>query len=185
MLITEFQTLTGFFPTEDLYRTIEKYYYDFDGDKVDFCKAYVDNTDGIAEQIRIKTDIDRRLRAHNMVVEIRRLTEELEREQEWKPFEDSTNVQQADYDELKASGKVWDDEEARTWIADVFGFDPEKIKIRHSVNVYEVNRHRMCRIVGEAERLPLYEASDWNYVRFDCGPVSYELSNGMLQFFRD
>lgn len=185
MLITEFQNLTGFYPTEDLYRTIEEFYYEFDGDKLAFCKAYVDNTDGLAAQIRIKTDIDRRLRAHNMIVEINRLNEELEREQEWKPFEDSTNVQQADYDKLKAFGKVWDDEEVRTWIADVFGFDPEKIKIRHSVNIYEVNRHDVCRIVGEAERLPLYEATDWNYARFDCGPISYELDNGMLRFFRD
>lgn len=185
MLITEFQNLTGFYPTEDLYRTIEEFYYEFDGDKLAFCKAYVDNTDGLAEQIRIKTDINRRLRAHNMAVEINKLNKELEREQEWKAFEDSANVQQKDYNELKAFGKIWEDEEAKAWIADVFGFNPEKIKIIHSVNLYEVNRHNICRVVGEAERLPLYEATDWNYVRFDCGPISYELDNGMLRFFRD
>ena len=41
MMIHEFEKLTGFHPTADLYKAIEHAYMEFDGDKVEFCKAYV------------------------------------------------------------------------------------------------------------------------------------------------
>lgn len=46
---------------------------------------------------------------------------------------------------------------------------------------YEVNRHRQLRKVGEIDRAPLYNATDWNYIRFDCGCMSYELHNDNLR----
>ena len=52
MMINEFEKLTGTYPTADLYAAIEAAYYEFDGDKVAFCKAYTANADGLAEQIR-------------------------------------------------------------------------------------------------------------------------------------
>lgn len=192
-MINEFEARTGIYPTTDLYRIIEEYYYEFDGDKDEFCKAYKENANGIAEEIRNKANIDSALfskkqaaEINSLTVEVEKLTKQLEREQEWTAYEDTENVQQSAYEKLRDSGctRVWDDEEAKQWIADDFGFVPEKIKIRHSVPVYEINRHRQLRKVGEVDRQPLYCASDWNYVRFDCGLLSYELDNGTLKFFR-
>ena len=51
MMMQEFETLTGFYPTADLYEEIEKAYYDFDGDKQAFCKAYKANKNGMADAI--------------------------------------------------------------------------------------------------------------------------------------
>ena len=53
--------------------------------------------------------------------------------------------------------------------------------IHHSVPVYEVNRHGRLRKVGEMDRPPLYNATDWNYIRFNCGCMSYELNNDNLR----
>lgn len=57
MMITEFEKLTGIFPTSDLYKAIEAVYYEYDGNKADFCKAYKENTDGIAEKIQRAADM--------------------------------------------------------------------------------------------------------------------------------
>ncbi len=43
MMISEFIERTGFQPTAEEYAKIEEAYYDFDGDKNDFCKAFVKN----------------------------------------------------------------------------------------------------------------------------------------------
>ena len=75
-------------------------------------------------------------------------------------------------------------DEAKDLLYQWFGFAREKIKIHHSVPQYEVNRHRMLRKVGEIERLPLYNATDWNYIRFDCGCMCYELQNDDLRPYR-
>lgn len=189
-MMKEFEARTGIHPTEDLYRMIEIFYYDFDGDKDEFCKAYKDNANGLADQIRNKTDIERRLNAHKMkeqidqqAAEIEKLTKQLERELEWKPYELRENVTQADYDHLKSAGDPWSDEEAKAWICDDFGFDPDKVTILHTVPVYEINRHGQLRKTGEADRSPLYCATDWNYVRFDCARMTYELFKGELRFF--
>ena len=41
MMMSEFIDRTGFEPTASEYERIEKAYYDFDGDKDAFCKAFV------------------------------------------------------------------------------------------------------------------------------------------------
>ena len=61
------------------------------------------------------------------------------------------------------------------------GFAKEKIKIHRTLPRYEVNRHRQLRKVGEIDRAPIYNATDWNYIRFDCGCMSYELYNDNLR----
>ncbi len=58
-----------------------------------------------------------------------------------------------------------------------------KIKIIRTVPICQINRHRQGRRIGEEERLPLYNATDWNYIRFDCGMMQYELYDGDLRFF--
>ena len=75
------------------------------------------------------------------------------------------------------------DEEAKAFIADECGFAPEKIHILHEVHTYEVNKHRRLRKSGTFDRTPMYESTDWNYVRFDCACFMYELVNGELRFY--
>ena len=99
--------------------------------------------------------------------------------------ESKFNVEQADYQELAscAGTERLTDEQAADLIVRELGFAQEKVKILHSVDQEEVNRHHRVRRVGEIERMPLYNASDWNYVRFDCAGRCYELFNGELRPF--
>lgn len=190
MMINEFTKLTGIYPTRDHYAAIEAAYYEFNGDKVAFCKAYKANTDGIAEKIQTAADTAAWKAEREHAAEITRkdiqidaLTRQLEREQEWKPYVDTNNYQQSRYDELRKAGRVMTDDEAKDLLYNEFGFAREKVTIYHSIPAYEVNRHRQLRKVGEIERLPLYEATDWNYIRFDCGCMTYELINDDLRPF--
>ena len=104
--------------------------------------------------------------------------------EKWVPFEDEHNVSQKSYDALLHSGssRELSDEEAIALVCEEFGFDPAKITIIHSVGVYEKETHtRRLRKIGETERKPLYDATDWNYIRFNCANWFYEMHNGELQ----
>ena len=70
-------------------------------------------------------------------------------------------------------------------IKDVGGMDSykKKLVIQKTVPVYQINRHHCLRKTGEAERRPAYNATDWNYIRFDCGAMSYELYNDSVKLF--
>ncbi len=120
-----------------------------------------------------------------LTAKIKRLEAELEREREWKPHESDRNVKQADYERLANGGgtTIMTDDQAKQLIAEEFGFIPARITILHSVDKEEIDRHRRCRKVGEFERLPCYNATDWNYIRFDCANGSYEMDNGQLSQF--
>lgn len=190
MMIQEFEKLSGIYPTAELYREIEAAYYHFPGGKESFCKAYRENADGIQERIQAAADkahYEQTSKAAQEIealkAQIQKLTEKLEREQEWKPYEDRENVEQADYDRLRndSSTEIMSDDEAKELLYDWFGFAPEKVEILHTVPVYEVNRHRELRKIGETDRTPCYNATDWNYIRFDCGMRSYELYNDDLR----
>lgn len=52
MMIQEFEQLTGIYTTMQMYGHIEKAYADFNGDKQEFCTAYKENRDGMAERIQ-------------------------------------------------------------------------------------------------------------------------------------
>ncbi len=190
MMREEFEKLTGFYPTAELYAQIEAAYTDFPGDKVAFCKAYKKNEDGLAEKIQrtvdmaqIKAQQKADKEAEATEKRIKELEDRLERELEWKPYEDTSNVQQADYDKLASQSDTerMSDEKAKDLLYEWYGFAKEKIKIHHTIPRYEVNRHRQLRKVGEIDRAPLYNATDWNYIRFDCGCMSYELQNDNLR----
>lgn len=114
------------------------------------------------------------------------LTEKLEREEEWKPYNDTLNVSEADYQKLatKPYTKILSDEEAAELIHREFGFDIDKIEIVRTVDVYEINRHNALRKVGELKREALYDATDWNYVRFNVCGWAYEMQDGNLRKFR-
>lgn len=39
------------------------------------------------------------------------------------------------------------------------------------------------RYENASEDAARYNATDWNYIRFDCGSMEYELDNGNLRFY--
>lgn len=192
MMREEFTQRTGFFPSTALYKVIEKHYTEYDGDKDAFCKAYKKNENGLAEKIQHEADMET-FKAQQEAEKAQRATEKqiedlekaLEREQEWRLYEDTSNVQQADYDKLASCSDTEEmsDEEAKALLYDWYGFAKEKIEILRSVPVYEVNRHGRLRKIGESNRSPLYNATDWNYIRFNCGCMCYELQNDNLRPF--
>lgn len=117
--------------------------------------------------------------------EIGRLRKQLEQEQEWKKYEIQENVPQSDYENLskQSDTSFLTDEEAKDLLYDWFGFAKEKTTIYRSIPTYEKNRHNQLRKTGTTDRRPAYNATDWNYIRFDCGGMSYELYNDDLRFF--
>lgn len=186
----EFEQRTGFLPSQSLYEIIEKHYMNFDGDKDAFCKAYKKNADGLASKIQHEADekdinvqIDAEKAVEGYKAQIAELEKVLEREQEWRLYEDVSNVQQADYTRLQAAGesRTLTDSEAKDLLYDWYGFAKEKIRIHRTIPQYEVNRHGQLRKVGEIDRAPIYNATDWNYIRFDCGCMCYELYDGNLR----
>ena len=197
MMISEFIELTGFEPSMEEYAEIEQQYYEFDGDKKAFCKHFIENG-GIQKVYDKRLATIQQLRSTMIETEkslmqtikekenrIARLEADLEREQEWQPFEDEHNVSQAAYEKMEAAGaRELSDEEAADMIAEEFGFDRSKIVIVHEVAKEEINRHRRCRKVGMIPRKALFEAWDWNYIIFNVkGNVThgYEMYNGELQ----
>lgn len=121
---------------------------------------------------------------------IEELTEKLDKELEWKPYEDNENVSQADYEKLAAGADTgrcshyMTDEEATRWICDEFDFDPAKITIVHEIDEYEVNRHWQLRKTGKKiDRRPVYCATDYHYIRFNASRWFYEIWNGQLRPF--
>lgn len=196
MMISEFIERTGFEPTASEYAKIEEAYYDFNGNKDEFCKAFVKNggekkiSKARAEEIaQLKSQLVEMEKQYKVEIEAREkqiseLNAELDRELEWKPCDGSgTNMTQERYEHLANCGQVMSDEKAKEFIADECGFDPEKIHILHEVNTYEVNKHRRLRVAGTFDRAPVYESSDWNYIRFDCACFMYEFVNGQLCFY--
>lgn len=191
MMIQEFETLTGLTVTPSEYDTIEQMYYEFDGDKRAFCKKFMEGN-RIVEVLRmVAADLEAQkfealsdLQLANE--KIKRLEAEIEREQEWQPYEDTHNVSQADYDTLANDHTTREltDEEAADMIASEFGFDRSKIVIVHEVVTYEINRHRQLRKTGTTPRKALFNAWDWNYIVFNIkGNVTmgWEMHDGELQ----
>ena len=196
MMYSEFTERTGFYPDANLYRTIEDAYYDFEGDKDEFCKAYKANEGGLAEQIaraacqraqnEIKKVEDKVLEIRDDLKEaeqkIKRLEAKLEREQEWTPWTDKDAVSDHDYVAGKAAAfqTFESDDEAKGWISSEFGFAESKIEIIHTKGVFEINRHGQLRKVEEVNRDPWYNATDWYYVLFQVCGIVYEAYNGSL-----
>ena len=121
---------------------------------------------------------EKKLKAVNDVLII--LQERLEKEEEWEAYI-GDEVTQEDYEKLKeACMEPLSKEKAVHYIADEFGFSPERVVILNSRRALEVNRHGKYRYTATEERLPYYYASDWNYVRFICCGLTYEAVNGDL-----
>lgn len=196
MMMSEFIERTGFEPSAEEYEKIEEQYYNFDGDKDAFCANWL-TQGGILrcckeralkiEQLNSKIlEIEHMSRMEDKKLQqrIADLEAQLDRELEWKPCTGSgTNMDQERYEQLASAGKVLSDQEATELIADECGFSLEKITIIHTTSSYEVNKYRQLRQAAEYDRKPVYESTDWNYVRFDCANFMYELVNGELEFY--
>ena len=201
MMREEFEQRTGFLPTLSLYSIIEKYYMNFDGDKDAFCKAYKKNADGIATMIQHEADMQEvnaqiaaEKAAKDYEARIAELEKALEREQEWKPYEDTHNITQEQYADLAESvpggaARYMTDAEALDWVCSEFGFDRSKVTILHEIDEYEVNRHHQLRRTGKKiDRRPVYCATDYHYIRFNVGRGTgwmWEAWNGQLRPFYD
>lgn len=203
MMMQEFTERTGFKPSYDEYKEIEKAYYDFNGNKDAFCKDWLKKGGvkkicdarlaKIEEMEKKLADAEQETERVTKKLEdrIHVLYQELEKEQEWKPAESSRNVSNRDYNRLAEDAKTgsgahyMSDEEAIQWISEEFGFAPEKISIIHEVNEYEVNRHGMTRKTGKMiDRRPVYCATDYYYIRFNVGRFNgwmWEAWNGEIR----
>ena len=205
MMLSEFVERTGFEPMPAEYAKIEEAYCGFNGDKDAFCKAFVAG-DGekkiyqarAAEIERLNgkiLDLDKTFQQSSAEYE-RRLAffqAELDRELEWKPYEFTQNIPQAEYAELakcvdSGSARYMTDDEALDWVCQEFGFDRSQVTILHEINEQEINRHNLCRASGrKIDRRPVYCATDYHYIRFNagCGAWQWEAWNGQLHPFYD
>lgn len=205
MMLSEFVERTGFEPMPAEYAKIEEAYCGFNGDKDAFCKAFVAG-DGekkiyqarAAEIDRLNgkiLDMDKTFQQSSAEYE-RRLAffqAELDRELEWKPYEFTQNIPQAEYAELakcvdSGSARYMTDDEALDWVCQEFGFDRSQVTILHEINEQEINRHNLCRASGrKIDRRPVYCATDYHYIRFNagCGAWQWEAWNGQLHPFYD
>lgn len=202
MLRSEFEILTGIYPSETLYSVIEEFYNESKLDKHEFCEKYKLNADGLAERIQeeaneleadrerqvsievreLKADFDKMRRERN------RLKDKLDRELDWKPAEHTgTNMKQADYQKLAESctAEILSDEEAVKHISELFGFMSDRIQILREVQTFEVNKYGRLRVKDTYQREPLYDATDWNYIRFDCAGNQWEIVNNELLPYED
>ena len=203
MMLSEFVERTGFEPMPAEYAKIEEAYCGFNGDKDAFCAAFVSG-DGEKKIYQARAaEIDR---LNGRILEMdkaakkdgeeyeRRLAffqAELDKEQEWKPYEDTHNVTQEQYADLAESvpggaARYMTDAEALDWVCSEFGFDRSKVTILHEVNEYEINRHRQLRRTGKKiDRRPVYCATDYHYIRFNVGRNWWECWNDQLRPFYD
>lgn len=198
MLISEFSELTGFYPPENLYRVIEESYMDYQGSKQDFCRDYLANKDGLAEAIAEKADLrarewhdryqtvceDQTEMSEKYERQIKDLKKQLEKEEEWRPWESERNVTESQYRKKLASGmKMLTEEEARKHIAGEFGFEEGRIEVVSQVAREERNRHGRVRTVGFLRRDPLWASTDDNYILFGVNGWRYEMLDGALRRF--
>lgn len=205
MMLSEFVERTGFEPMPAEYAKIEEAYCGFNGDKDAFCAAFVSG-DGEKKIYQARAaEIDR---LNGRILEMdkaakkdgeeyeRRLAffqAELDKEQEWKPYEDTHNVTQEQYADLAESvpggaARYMTDAEALDWICSEFGFDRSKVTILHEIDEYEVNRHHQLRRTGKKiDRRPIYCATDYHYIRFNVGRGAWqwEAWNGQIRPFYD
>ena len=205
MMLSEFVERTGFEPMPAEYAKIEEAYCNFNGDKDAFCKAFVDGggekkiyqarAAGIDRLNGKILEMDKTIQQSSAEYE-RRLAffqAELDRELEWKPYEFTQNIPQAEYAELakcvdSGSARYMTDDEALDWVCREFGFDRSQVTILHEIDEQEINRHDHCRASGrKIDRRPVYCATDYHYIRFNagCGAWQWEAWNGQIRPFYD
>lgn len=194
MMMSEFTQRTGVYPTPWEYEKIEEQYYAFDGTKDAFCADWVAKdgpTKLYAARAKYIEELESELselgKAHHTTVKrmadrIAELTAELDKELEWKDSDSAgTRFEQSRYEELSSAGRVLTDALAKSKVAECFGFAPEMVDIIYSVKAYQMDKHHRLREKETFERPPVYNATDWNYIRFNVRGWQYEMVNGQLR----
>lgn len=97
-----------------------------------------------------------------------------------------TNLDQDRYERLAHSAKPLSETEAKALINDEFGFEFSRIKLISEVDKWELDESsKKWKHKETYNRPPLYDATDWNYIRFDVNGYQYEFINGELYFYED
>lgn len=199
MLLEEFEERTGFYPSADMYDAIELAYSKYDGDKDTFCADYKANKNGLAESIQqeatlmagketltlIAISAKKDTRISELEKKVERLEAALEKAQGWKKCGNYSNMKDEQYLDLEKSGEPIPAEKAVELIHYEFGFAKEQIIILNEIPEYEKNNAGQLRKIGTVSRPPRYEATDWNYIRFDVNGWHYEMVDGDLCFFNE
>ncbi|EFE91210.1 hypothetical protein GCWU000341_02318 [Oribacterium sp. oral taxon 078 str. F0262] len=157
-MIEEFEARTGIYPSIETYRVIEEHYYQFDGNKDDFCKAFKENHDGIAQRIQRDANnrSQRRMRdfqadrsekekeVKDLKEEVERLKKALDHELEWHPYEMSGNVKQADYEHLRNTDdtRIMSDTEAKDLLYDWWRSGTSAALQRHRLELHPLRLRR-------------------------------------------
>lgn len=189
MLYSEFVNLTGTKVSIEEYDCIEQSYYDSGLDKAEFCKLWKTDAEcgRWAAELALRRKLDRmteELKAREK--KITELEEQLEREQDWKLSDRAgTHMSQDEYMKLHECGSSISEDTAKKIIEKEFGFQPDKIEIVPEVATYEVSRHYRLRRKDTYTREPIYNATDWNYIRFNVANLQYEMINGELEQYCD
>lgn len=197
MMINEFIERTGVEPTAEEYEQIEGAYYGFSGDKDAFCKNFLKNkgvekllrgrASKIEEMKKALDDLRKKSEEDKEAAnkEINSLKKQLDKELCWQPCDCGTVMDQDSYEKLAACRDTMflTEQEAKCLINKEFGFDKSQIEIINTVHTYEANKYHQMRVLNEYSRKALYNASDWNYVRFDCAGWQYEMVNASLRFY--
>ena len=187
MLKEEFIQRTGFNPSDEDYKVIEKEYYEFGGNKDQFCVDWLKNNgiqnlyDKATNRYKDAEQEVLNLRNHIETMEIR-----IDRMEKWHPAKDTgTNLEQKEYIKMRFSAEEDNKEykhaeDAIEKIHQLTGMDKDYIRLVDMVKSYEVGTSCRLRVSGEYIRQPIYLASDWNYFRFDCLGWQWEIVNGTL-----
>lgn len=193
MLMQEFTDMTGFEPTVEEFNQIEAEYYRFDGDKQAFCKAFVER--GGEKQVYARRaeyikELESQLmdqekeytaRLAELTAKNIHLQEELDRELDWQLTNSAgTKMYQEEYDDLLRHGEVLNCVQAVNIVCKEYGFARDRVEIKKEVSTYQENKRGELREKERMERDPVYSSTDWNYIRFDCAGLQYEMINGEL-----
>ena len=193
MLMQEFTDMTGFGPTVEEFREIESEYYRFNGDKQAFCKAFVERggekqvyarrAEYIKELYSRLMDQEKEYTARlaELTAKNIHLQEELDRELDWQLTNSAgTKMDQEEYDDLLRHGEVLNCAQAVNIVCKEYGFAWDRVEIKKEVSTYQKNKRGELREKERMERDPVYSSTDWNYIRFDCAGLQYEMINGEL-----
>lgn len=193
MLMQEFTDMTGFEPTVEEFNQIEAEYYRFNGDKQAFCKDFVERSGEkqvYARRAEYIKELESQLmdqekeytaRLAELTAKNIHLQEELDRELDWQLTTSAgTKMYQEEYDDLLRHGEVLNCVQAVNIVCKEYGFARDRVEIKKEVSTYQENKRGELREKERMERDPVYSSTDWNYIRFDCAGLQYEMINGEL-----
>ena len=201
MLRQEFEQRTGIYPTSKLYHEIEKKYNEDNSlDKDEFCKRYKENTDALAETIQHAAEWEDQMEERqyretisekdkeieNLKKQIEEMKKQIEKLEGWEPTEIS-EITQDKYESLRSAKTTqeFSEEMAKDWLYAQFGFSQNKTKVFQEIPIYQKNKFGAIRTNGYVKRPPVYNAPDWNYIRFNVADWQYEVVDGRLCQYSD